>query len=278
MILPDLSYMVTVGQLRYIQSLYETPEFRNPDMAVRDFLPALQRWGCDLRGRTQIGRLRAQPFYYYVLARTKYYDSVFVDSICDKVDHILNIGCGSDTRAYRFGHVLRQKGIRVLECDQPEAIHAKEQIARRWWPVDHVDYQSIDLNDDSWPDFERWLEQNQGKNMLALMEGVSPYVNHDSFGRFLDLLAARLGPGSRVAYDFKLRGVAEDFGRSDRTQHPFRLPEDLDEVTAYHAAHGYRVEHLELSSDLSMRLLPSLLAHAGVSLFREDALVRLRLP
>jgi methyltransferase (TIGR00027 family) len=275
--LPDLSFMMKVGQLRYIQSVYETPDFRNPDTAVRDFLPALQRWRCDLRGATQIVRLRAQPFYYYVLARTKYYDAVFVDSICSGVRRILNIGCGSDTRAYRFGHLLQQKGIRVLECDQAEAIQAKAQIARRLWPVAHVDYLSIDLNDESWPDFERWLDRNNDGSTLVLMEGVSPYVNDDSFGRFLDLLGARLGSGSSVAYDFKLRGVAEGFGLSDRTQRPFRLPDAREEVVAYHAAHGYRVEHLELSSDLSLRLVPSLPANAGMSLFREDALVKLQL-
>lgn len=275
--LPDLSYMMTVGQLRYIQSVYETGEYRNPDAFVRDILPTLQRWGCDVRGRILLAKLRSQPFYYYVIARTKYYDAVFVDAICDKVNYIVNVGCGIDTRAYRFGDVLRQKGIKVLECDQPEAIYAKRQIAMQRWPADHVEYLAIDLNDDSWPDFERWLRQNHSANMLVLMEGVSPYVNADSFGRFLDLLATELQPGSRFAYDFKLHGVAEDFGRSERTRNPFRLSDALDEVVAYHEKHGYRVEHLELSADLSLRLLPDL-ANSDAPLFREDALVRLVLP
>ena len=275
--LPNLSYMMSVGQLRYIQSVYETAEYRNPDMLVRDFLPVLQRWGCDFRGRILLGRLRSRPFYYYVVARTKYYDAVFVDAICDKVDFIVNVGCGSDTRAYRFGHVLKQKGIRVLECDQSEAISAKRQIARRQWPADHVEYLSIDLNNDVWPEFERWLTQNHGARVLVLMEGVSPYVNEDPFGRFLDLLAKTLQPGSRVAYDFKLRGAADGFGHSDRTRSPFRLSNARNEITAYHRAHGYQLEYLELSFDLSLRLLPAL-ADSGVPLFREDGLIRLILP
>ena len=276
MSLPNLSYMMDVSELRYIQSVYEAAEYRNPDILVRDCLPTLKRWLCDLRGWFQLARFRSEPFYFYVIARTKYYDAVFAEAIAEKMDFIVNIGCGSDTRAYRFSDALTKNNVRVLECDQPEAIHAKQEIARRHWPNNHVDYLAIDLNDETWPEFERWLTRNHGARMLVLMEGVSPYVNEAAFGRFLDLLATRLQPGSRVAYDYKLRGVFDGFGRSDRTQNPFRLTDVASEVAAYHRDHGYRLEHMELSSDLSLRLLPSLTS-SGASLFRADGLVRLSL-
>jgi methyltransferase (TIGR00027 family) len=277
MSLPDLSYMMTVGQLRYIQSRYETGQFRNPDALVGDLLPALERWGCDFRGRILLDRLRSQPFYYYVVARTQYYDSVFLDAIFDKADFIVNIGCGSDTRAYRFGHILRQKGVRVLECDQAAAINAKRQMAANLWRADHVEYLPIDLNGDAWPELEHWVHQKPGARMLVMLEGVSPYVNEDSFGLFLDFLARTLQPGSRLAYDFKLSGIAEGFGLSERTQRPFRLGESQEEVAAFHRAHDYELECMELSSDLSLRLLPDL-QKSATQLFREDSLVRLLLP
>jgi len=274
--LPNLSFMVKVGQLRYIQSVYEAPAYRNPDVLVREFLPASQRWGCDLRARLRLGELRSQPFYYYLLARTRYYDEVFVDSICEKMGRIVNIGCGSDTRSHRFGHILKQKGARVLECDQAEAIRTKRQIAGQRWPVDHIDYLPIDLNDSAWPELDSWLGRNAAAPILVLMEGVSPYVNDDAFCRFLDFLAVGLPRGSHVAYDFKLSGATEGFGRSERTQHPFRLPETRDEVAAFHSKRGFRMEHFELSADLSQRLLPDLAA-AGARMFREDGLVQVTL-
>lgn len=274
MSLPNLSYMTKVGQLRYIQSIYETPEYRNPDTLVRDFLPMLQRWGGFLRGRLRINKLRSQPFYYYILARTKYYDKVFTEAISDEVNVIVNIGCGTDTRAHRFSQALKQKGIRVLECDQSEAIYAKQQIAQRKWPNDKVDYRSIDLNGNSWPDLDHWLSKNHDAKVQVLIEGVAPYVNEESFGRFLAFLAGKLRPGSRVAYDSKLRGVADDFGRSHRIQKPFRLPNSRDEVIAYHESRGYQVENLELSSNLSVRFLPDI-ERSGAPLFRQDSLIRL---
>jgi len=107
------------------------------------------------------------------------------------------------------------------------------------------------------------------------MEGVSPYIDDVSFGRFLSLLAATLAAGSHVAYDFKIQGAHDDLGREGRTQKPFRLPTANGDVAAFHEAHGLQLEHLELSSELWARLLPGV-ENPAVSSFTEDVLVRLR--
>jgi len=264
-----------VAHLRYIQSIHESPERRNPDTLVRHFIPILARLRTAWLGRKELSKLRTDAFYYYLVARTKYYDQVVKEAVSDGVQQIVSVGCGSDTRAYRFKHLLRSKNVKVLECDQPEAIRAKQQMAKRWRCFDYVEYLPIDLNDDTWPELEHWLGDRTGTKALVLMEGVSPYINGSNFGRFLALLATRLSPGSHVAYDFKIRGVHDDFGRVGRIQEPFRLPRASDEVATFHKAHGLRLEHMELSSELCARLLPGL-AESAVTLFSEDGLVRLQ--
>jgi methyltransferase (TIGR00027 family) len=263
-----------VAELRYIQSIHETSELQNPDGLVGQFLPVLRRWSCKWLSQSKIAVLRTDPFYYYLDARTKYYDKVFLDAISDNVQFIINVGCGTDTRSCRFEDVLKQNGVKVLECDQPEAISDKQQMAKRQGTVDHVDYMSVDLNDDAWPDFEYWLAKNNTTKALVLMEGVSPYVNVETFSRFLGLLARELLVGSRVAYDFKIRGVKDDFGLVGRTQRPFRLTAITEEVIGYHEELGYRLDRMERSSDLSVRILPGL-AKSGSPVFMEDALVQL---
>jgi methyltransferase (TIGR00027 family) len=273
--LPDLSQSMYMARLRYIQSIHESPERRNPDTLVRHFIPALQRWRTAWLAREELSKLRADPFYYYLLARTKHYDPVVNDAVADGVQQIVSVGCGSDTRAYRFKDLLRSKGVSVLECDQPEAIHAKQRIANRRWRFDHVEYLPVDLNDDAWPELEHWLGKRTGQKALVLMEGVSPYVNDSTFCRFLLLLATKLSTGSHVAYDFKIRGVNDDFGRVGRTKSPFRLSLASDEVATFHAASGLRLERMELSSELCARLLPGLVGSAA-PLFSEDGFVRLQ--
>jgi methyltransferase (TIGR00027 family) len=264
-----------VAEWRYIQSIHEIIELRNPDTLVGGFLPILRRWRCAWLSQSKVAVLRTDPFYYYLVARTRYYDRVFLDAVNDNVEYIVNIGCGTDTRSYRFEHLLKQKGVKVLECDQPEAISDKQQMTKRQGTFGHVDYMAVDLNDDAWPNFENWLSTNKAKKGLVLMEGVSPYVNTENFNRFLGLLAKELSVGTCVAYDFKLRGVKDDFGLTGRTQRPFRLEGGREEVAAYHEKFGYRLDHIEQSSELSMRLL-ACLATPGLPFFGEDTLIQLK--
>ena len=91
---------------------------------------------------------------------------------------------------------------------------------------------------------------------------------------FCTCLARNLLSGSRVAYDFKLRGIADDFGRSGRTQKPFRLGGGRAELTAFHEPLGFRLAHWERSADLTARLLANL-ETPSQPLFREDALLQL---
>jgi methyltransferase (TIGR00027 family) len=271
--LPTTSNLMSVGQLRYIQAQYEADGHRNPDLAVGAFLTARQRLGCMLRGRLLMSRLRRKPFYHYVLARTRYYDTIFMRAIAERVACIVNIGCGSDTRAHRFAGQLRASGTIVYECDQPSAISAKRVIAQKHWRTDHIRYVPLDLNRAAWPELDVLLTQHSRSPALVMMEGVSPYIERVSFQSFLRVLATRLHRGSTIAYDFKMSGQGTDADRSSRASSLFRLPAELDDVAAFHAAMGLRLEHSELSSALSMRLVPD-----AAAAFGEDCLLRLRLP
>jgi len=275
--LPNLSSMMAVGELRYIQAAYETPENRNPDNAVSVFLSRSQRLRCAIRGKLLLRRLRSDPFYYYVLARTRYYDDLFADAVKSNIRYVINIGCGSDTRAFRFRDLLQVNGTRILECDQAEAIGARKQVAKFSWPIDYVEYMPLDLNDGSWPDLEQWLKRAHDAQVLVMMEGVSPYVDHKSFEQFLEFLAWRLQPGSRIAYDYKIRGVADRLGVSVRTQMPFRLPASVSWVTDYHEQRGYEVRAVDSSTTLIARYLPDA-QDSGHPIFEEDGLIRLAVP
>ena len=272
--LPDLSNSMYVARLRYIQSIHEPAERRNPDVLVRHFLSTITQLRGALLGQDKLAALRADPFYYFLVARTRYYDQVLNDAIHGGARHVVSIGSGSDTRPHRFAELLSMHDVTVLECDQAEAIRAKLRITKRLKGVERVEYLPVDLNDDNWPDLMGRLRSCRGTKVLVTMEGVSPYINDGDFRRFLKLLATELAPGSQIAYDYKLHGVKEDFGQSARTTVPFRLPSDRDQVAAFHKALRLELTHFELSSELCARLLPNLPGTAP--LFTEDALARLQ--
>lgn len=268
--LPNLSNSVRVAKLRYIQSIGETPEYRNPDTLAQHFLPAPLRWLSMLQARVQLRTLRGYPFYYYLIARTKYYDQVFLNAIYSNINCIINIGSGTDTRAYRFAAELEQRGIEVLECDQAQSIAVKEALAKQKWRTDHVAYASIDLNDRLWPELESRLAKIPTA-VLVMLEGVSGYIDDEAFDRFLNFLATRLNVGSFIAYDYTIRSTSDDFEFDFAHRRLFRLPATKSDVIAYHEALGYKVERVELSSELLSRLLPNLAISA--TRYTEDGLI-----
>jgi methyltransferase (TIGR00027 family) len=271
MALPDLCNLMYVARLRYIQTIHEPPDRRNPDTMVRRLIPIRRRFRAAWLGHEELSRLRSDPFYYYLVARTRYYDEVVSDAIADGVQRLVTVGCGSDTRSYRFKDLLCRKGIKALECDQLEAINEKKRLTRRWSHPGHIEHLAIDLNDGEWSELQHWLGE-ENPITLVVLEAVSPYIHDSAFTQFLRLLATRLAVGSLVAYDFKISGVNDDYGRMGRTKKPFRLSTSKDEVVAFHKAIGLHLNHMELSSDLVKRFLPNL---SGYERYEEDAHVRL---
>ena len=264
-----------VASLRYMQHLHEWAELRNPDHLVGRLFPLGTRLRHRWMGKQQLSALRAQPFYYYLLARTHHYDDIYQQAIASGVHSIINLGCGSDTRAHRFQSELLRAGTVVLECDRRHAIAAKKDLVRRLGAAPHVHYLALDLHDAAWPDLEAWLDRAAGSTVLVMMEGVSPYVDAKSFGRFLAFLGATLPRASRVSYDYKLAGVAEGFGGDTHASGPcFRLPGSRAEVAAMHEALGLRLDHFEPGQDLQHRVTPSVMA-AGIAPFLQDALISL---
>lgn len=270
MSLPNLSFLGSVGQLRYLQARFESGGFRNPDTAVGAFLSPRQRLSAIARGVFFRPRMRSNPFYYYLLARTLYYDEVFATAARGSVRAIVNIGCGTDTRAHRFRELLREHRVRVVECDQPMVIERKQRTARAHWTDDHVTYVPLDLNVVAPDALEQAVRGWASEPVLIMLEGVSPYVVKERFLTFLRTVARSAAPGSVLAYDYKLTTAPAEFGRTASVQEPFRLTPDDAAVRAMHTELGLRVDHLETGRDLIRRLLPEVNAT-----FSEDALVRL---
>jgi methyltransferase (TIGR00027 family) len=269
--LPNFNYLVNVAELRYIQARFESPEYTNPDQTAGALLSLPQRFACMLRGRLFKSRLRANPFYHYLLARTRFYDDAFLTAISESVTHIVNIGCGSDTRAYRFASAIRDKGIRVVECDQQIAISAKQKLARRHWQTDHVTYVPLDLNIPQWEQFVGVLNEMRHGKIFIMIEGVSPYVDSKPFESFLRMLGSKIRQGSTIAYDFKKLDVVGSPKCEVRSSLPFRLPFDRSWVEDYHAAMGLQLQLMESSEHLSQRTLTG-----NPLLFEEDCILLLK--
>lgn len=269
MALPNLSNLNYVAWMRYVQTLHERGDLVNPDSLAGNFLGLRDRWRARRLSAANLDNLRRDPFYFYLLARTKHYDQMLVEAVERGVRRVVGIGVGSDSRAYRFAAMLRHAGVSVLECDQRRAIIAKQRIAKRWQCSDFVRYLEIDLNDEAWPELAAELAAADEPRTLVMIEGVSPYINAPNFAAFLRMLGSTLPTGSTVAYDFKLPGVKPEFGVSERAPQPFRLACEKDAVSAMNRDCGLSLQRIESGPALTRRVLPSL-RHAATPMWEED--------
>ena len=266
----DPANLVRAGVLRYVQNAYERRPWRNPDAQVRHLLDAATRRAADRDvARHGIGRFRKKGFYNYLLLRTLCYDDVFKRSVSDDIRQVVIIGAGTDTRAYRFENVLRQKRVRVIECDVPTAIRTKQRGARILG-ARNVRYASLDIHSTRPSTWAASSGYSRSIKTLFLIEGVTPYVRERSFRRWLGFLARTACEGSLFACDYKIEGTDDDFGKI-RDRRTMRMNRRPDRVRAFHNAVGLDVIAILRSRELKQRYLRSPIERRPV--FDDDLIV-----
>lgn len=274
--LSDLSNLAGTARYRHIQSLHESNDRRNPDILAGALMTPEERDQCFQISAEALMKMRRGSYYFYLIARTKFYDQLLLDAVVAGVRRVLIVGAGFDTRLYRFGGHLAAYGVEVAECDQPNAVTIKQQLAKTLPYSERVRYLSADLNrKETWNDLSDWLGAGDGYPALVFAEGVSPYVESSAFLSFLTTLATRLPSDSWLAYDFKRRGAADDFGATEEIPSPFRLPLDEEFIKGQHASLGFKRASLIPSMALMQTHVPSWNQEV-CPLFDEDALVQVR--
>lgn len=268
------SNLAATARLRHIQSLHENADLRNPDILAGALMTEADRQECRQLGAEALAVLRKRPYYYYLAARTKFYDQLVLDAVADGIRRILILGAGFDTRLYRFGGHLAAFDVEAAECDQAGAIEMKKALAGRLPHARRVVYLPADLNvHQSLGGFSDWLGWDRGRRSLVLAEGVSPYIETSAFEHALGMTIRAMAPGSWLAYDFKRPGVADEFGATSEVRSPFRLRLDAGAVREFHAALGCATVALTAADALAREYLPSWSPELSPP-FDEDAVIR----
>jgi O-methyltransferase involved in polyketide biosynthesis len=263
--LPKLNNLGNVAEMRFVQSRFEKERLRGPDDEVHKFLSPAELAKGLARGVFFLRKFRERPFYSYLVARTLYFDDLYARAAEHGFAAIWNIGCGADTRAFRFARSLIAGRVKLFECDLRDAIDARVEIAHRHWNTSHITSFAIDLNTFEPGALPSELRGSFRRPMLVVLEGVSPYVETQPFRDFLAFLAGNLTRSSRIAYDGKKRKPEES------AQGLFRLSVDEDSVRSFHEDAGLAVERLDRSQDLAAQL-PRVTDKA----FADDLILQLR--
>ncbi len=249
---------------------YKNEKF-GPDHLAEYFLPAHYRFLLrfnKIRANTKNKLNGVLPgLNEYMIARTVYFDRLFVDALKDKTPQIVLLGAGYDSRAYRFAK--SNHATRIFELDisptQDRKITCLNK-ARIDVPK-QVTYVPINFNLELLKDvLEKAGYDNQQKT-LFIWEGVSYYLVVEAVDRTLEFASHASHPESAIAFDYTISiseenindyyGVKE-FTQTMKEQHAneeLMFSIDEGETESFLAQRGLQmVDHLD-NEEIERRFL-----------------------
>jgi methyltransferase (TIGR00027 family) len=153
-----------------------------------------------------------QGIYEYVIARTKYIDSVFRQALAQQFDQILIFGAGFDTRALRFQGAMAN--TRVFELDVPTTQKAKiGQYQKRHLDVPPgLTFIAIDFDKESLPAKLDEAGFCKHRRSLFILEGLVMYLQPGSVDATFQTIRDYAGKGSWVVFDYIYANVLRKEG------------------------------------------------------------------
>lgn len=144
-----------------------------------------------------------------VVARTRYIDDYLKACITDRIEQLVILGAGYDSRAYRFDEL--KKSVKVFEVDHPDTQRAKIQKVKKIFGSlpSHVVFVGVDF--DKRKLSETLLESgyDKGKKTLFIWEGVTVYLTPEAIDETLAFVARNSGKGSSIIFDYAFQSTKE---------------------------------------------------------------------
>ncbi len=124
-----------------------------------------------------------------MIARTAFFDNIFLDALNNKTPQIVFLGAGYDTRAYRFAN--SNQGTKIFELDAPPTQDRKKKCIKKA-RIDipgHVTFVPINFNQESLKDVLDKAGYDHTQKTLFIWEGVSYYLETESVDRTLEFVS-----------------------------------------------------------------------------------------
>lgn len=196
-------------------------EFKNdkfgPDYLAEYFLPPHFRFFLKfkkIQANTKNKLNRFLPgLNEYMIARTVYFDRLFVDALNHQIPQIVLLGAGYDTRPYRFAILIQN--TRIFELDSPPTQDRKKNYIKkaRISVPKFVTLIPINFNIQSLGDVLEEAGYESNKKTLFIWEGVSYYLEAESVDRTLGFFRQTDQEQSRLAFDYTVTITEENINR-----------------------------------------------------------------
>jgi methyltransferase (TIGR00027 family) len=145
----------------------------------------------------------------YMIARTSFFDRVFLDALENEVPQIVLLGAGYDSRAYRFSKM--NSTTKIIELDiAPTQNRKRERLQKAGIDIPgRVGLVPIDFNRESIQDVLAKAGYENSKETLFLWEGVTYYLDTGAVAETLEFIS-HSPQNSAIAFDYGVTASAEN--------------------------------------------------------------------
>jgi methyltransferase (TIGR00027 family) len=142
--------------------------------------------------------------FEYSIARTQYFDAIFINALKKNIPQIVILGAGYDTRAYRFAN--QNNKTKIIELDAVTTQNRKKQYFKKAKITipDNVELVPIDFNKESLEDVLGKTAYENNKKTLFIWEGVTYYLEPDSVNTTLEFVKNNSHKESIIAFDYSI--------------------------------------------------------------------------
>jgi methyltransferase (TIGR00027 family) len=196
--------------------------------------------------------------YEYMLARTAFFDDVFIDALNENMPQIVLLGAGYDTRAYRFAEL--NNTTRIIELDIATTQNRKKKCLKKA-QIDFPRYATlvpVDFNRESLRNVLEKTGYENNEKTLFMWEGVSYYLEPDSVDATLEFVKNFSHNESIIAFDYAIstseKHISNYYGvkefvqtwRKHRSNEPFKFAVDEGKIGSFLEQRGLKiVNHLD---------------------------------
>lgn len=195
---------VITASLRALACYEDDENVKGNDHLAERFLPREKREPLQNSDfRSSIKKAIPEGLYEYVIARTSYFDELFIRYLKKEIPQIVILGAGYDSRPYRFDNFIGN--TLIYEADAIATQEQKRSILQNGGIHCHrsIRYVALDFEQD---DLVKELCSkgfNPQLRTLFIWEGVTFYLNPATVRAMLRLLNSNSATHSLLGFDFQ---------------------------------------------------------------------------
>ena len=184
----------------------------------------------------------------YMIARTEYFDSIFIDALNENIPQIVLLGAGYDTRVYRFEKLNR--ATKIIELDIAPTQNRKRKCLKKGQIEipEHVTLGPINFNKESLKNVLEKAGYENHEKTLFIWEGVSYYLEPESVNATLEFVKNTSHNESVIAFDYAISISKENINY-------YGVKEFYQTMKEHHANEGlmFAIDEGEIGSFLEQR-------------------------